>query len=78
MRCWLDCFCALLLAGLLVQLTRPDGAPIWVAPGQVVSITQASPLESRGGRCTSVQTAAGLYGVHETPAEVLQRFKSGE
>lgn len=68
---------ALLLAAL-IQLTRPDGHPIWLSPAQIVSVTRAVPLERPQGAATDVQTLSGLYGVREDPAEVVRRLQAAE
>jgi len=67
----------LLLLGL-VQLTRPDGEPIWLAPAQIVSITSAIPQEHDRGVRTRVLTLSGPVWVREEPSDVVRRLQTAQ
>lgn len=62
----------------MLQLTRPDGQPIWVAPAQVVSVTAAVAGEADHNAHTRVLTLSGPTWVREAAADVVHRLQGAQ
>lgn len=67
----------IILAALLVALTRNDGQPVHIAPGMVVEITTPfAGLCSQGAK-TFVRTLSSTYCVREHIDDVRDKLEAG-
>lgn len=64
---------ALIVSAVLLQLTAPDGTPVWFSPSEIVAISSPATCSNNSG--ARVMTNMGTFCVRESVAIAVEKFK---
>lgn len=69
----------LVLAAVLLQLTAPDGTPVWFNQSEIIAISSPATCSTTTAETTSrsrVMTSMGSFCVRESVEQVVKKFQA--